>query len=416
MKTRGSTELFIPNEHAPLPTHEQLIDLGVRDLTKPVEQESGGDFQVFTQSYTMEDGWTYDTVSTVLPVNKRLTNISGHMTSGWFTGEKGFNQRRYELLTELGTEWTFVSVPTNIDRLWGDMEANARNQARIGRAAAIIFNRHPYLFLEDGFSRGAIVGESSMALSPEVGADVVFGFNTEPCQIHGVEAIKDIENFHEDPTLANMGRIATKVIHTAKKVFGGEAAPLRTMYDEAIQLIKDGELPDKVVGHLLRKFTPDSLGIPYEILKKYPSSGDISPRRLARQVLEGYSLMDGSYGKLLDKGLRPHQFQIITGFNGDELSRFEQIETYHSRDRFPYTIVNHMDDGRHLSGLVEHEIQAWIEQWEVVIDLIADMGSRIDDLSGPDRSAELHAKAAAAHPAFMQPGQLISIPRRSTAA
>lgn len=429
MLLRRSKDRFDPLEYATPLTTDEMIDFGVKDYSAPTRIRSIDGVHFVKNSFEMADGWKYDTVSTVLSPEQLVTTVAGTMTGGWFTGEYGFNKRRMASLGKAGSEWTFVSVPTNRDRGWGDMKANAYNQARIGRSMARILGRHslkgpdgmplgrhPSLSLVDGLSRAGMHGEAVTGVSPEVGADVLFAYYTVACRINGVEEVDDIADIFRALTPQNLARTAMRgeipqelmLAHILKTVanaggaineaLGKEFAPFKEFVTTPLEKIRSGESLMDAIGDTIGKFHPSSIAIPYTIMSRYPASIDL--RRLDRQILEAYTLTNGTYGDMAEK-VSPYQFQVHSGFLPDGLSRFEEIVAAHDPKTHPHTITEAVENGSHATVVIEEKNKAWKNRMSTVIRVIGKIGTeQLESMTPIERWETLHTMAAAENEFF----------------
>lgn len=427
MLFKRSSERFNPLEHSTPLTEEDMVNFGVNNYSSPKTIGDIDNVYFVKNSFQMQDGWNYDAISTVLPPDKLVTPVSGTMTGGWFTGmgvikdRHGFNARRMATLGKLGEEWTFVSVPTNHDRGWGDMEANARNQARIGRAMARMLGRHslsdntslgrdPDLFTVDGLSRGAMHGESVAGVAPELGAAILFAYYTVACRINGVQEVEYIADVVRQLTPKKLAQIAMRgeipdeltlahIIKTARRAgsaigetFGNELKPFAELLTEPLSRIRRGESLKDAIGDTMGKFHPNSIVIPYEIISRYPGSIDL--RRIDRQVLEAYTLTDGTYGELAEK-VSPDQFQVHTGFSNDGLSHFEEVVARHDPTTHRHTIIEAVEGGNHVTSIIEEKNQEWKKRWTTVIEVLGEIGvEKLKEMSRTEQWETLHAQAA----------------------
>lgn len=417
MKLGRSSERFDPLEHSVPLTEEQMVDFGIDDYTAPKVVSNIDGVYVVKNKFRMRDGWDYKVASTVLPPDKRVTPVSMNMTGGWFTDyDNGFNLRRAVTLAKLGMEGSSISVPLNSERGWGDLEANAYNQARIGRAMAVILGRHPELFTVDGLSRGAMHGEAVTGISPEIGADVLFAYYTVACRINGVKEVQDITDIVRHLAPKNLAQIAMRgeipdeltlahIIKTGRRAgkaigeaFGNELSPFKELVTSPLEKMKSGSSLNEAIGDTIAKFHPKSIVIPYEILSRYPNSLDL--RHLHRQVLEAYTLTNGTYGKLAEK-VSPDQFQVHSGFTKDGLSHFEEVVAAHKPKTHPHTIIEAIEGGNHITSIIEDKNRAWRSRWGTVISVLGEIGiEKLEELTPSERSEELHALAAAKDPFF----------------
>jgi hypothetical protein len=402
---------FNPLDRMETLTEEKMQEYGIAAISEAKYAGEIDGVHFIKQTYTMtEGGWTYDTVSSVLTDDQRLTDVSGTMTGGWFTGEYGFNRRRLAALGKLGMEWTFVSVPTNLEKGWGDMEVNAKSQVRIGMAHAAMMGLNTEIFVGDGLSRGAIHNEAVMGVAQELGALYVFGHNTVACRINAVEEVEALAELLDHANPINLGRAALRgdlseslnivnvphIVGTFKRAkkaigeaVGGELRPLKRFFRAADEMLRNGASIDEVVTEMISKFHPDSIAIPWKIISRYPGSGDI--KRLWRQALEAYDLTNGSYGELASKA-SSSQFRVHVGSRGDGLSLFEDIEeTYADEETFNNTIIEVIDEdksdddkGAHLSSILEKQHQQWKGDWATIVEALVAIAPLIEAYSCRD--------------------------------
>ncbi len=420
MKRFRSGENFNPLDHATPLTQDQMNQFGIADYTRPKPAGNVDGIPLMKQSFTMQDeGWKYDTVSTVLSKNQRVTDVSNTMTGGWFTGEYGFNRRRQGTLAKFGIDSTFVSVPTNLEKGWGSMESNAKAQVQIGMAHAAMFGLNQEVFVSDGLSRGAIHSEAVMGVAPELGALYAFGYNTVACRINAAPEVEDLAELLYDMNPINLGRAAIRgdlsqishalnvpriigVARDAKngisEAFGGELQPLKNLVVGPLKMIKEGASIDEAVMAYISKLRPDSAAIPWKILSRYPASGDL--KRFWRQILEAYDLTNGSYGKLAGKA-STNQFRVHVGFLGDGLSKFEEIVAAYDLETHPNTIVEIIDKdkapderGAHLTSIVEGQHQLWKGDWKAMAEALAALTPLIEAYSDRDSRGNRGASTA----------------------
>lgn len=430
MLFKRSAERFDPLEYSRPLTEEQMQDVGVSDYTTPKVKKRVDGIYVVENSFKMADGWDYKAASTVLPPDRIVTPVAVNMTGGWFTDyNDGFNLRRLAAIAKIGMEGTSVSVPTNNNRWWGDLEANAYNQARIHKAMAMMLGRHslkgdggfpvgrlPEFSTVDGLSRGAMHGEAVAGVSPELGTDVLFAYYTVACRINGVEEVEDIAEIVRQFAPKNLARIAMRgeipdelmlahIIKTARKTgkaigetFGNEIAPFKEMIATPLARLREGESLLDAFGDSIGKFHPDSIVVPYQILSRYPNTLDL--KHLHRQIAEAYTLTNGTYGTVAEKN-SPDQFQVHSGFMGDGLSRFEEIIAAHEHGTHPHTIVEALAGGNHVSSIIEREYANWKKRWATVITALGGIGiSELKSMTPSERAEMLHAKSAEMNPFF----------------
>lgn len=430
MRFRRDREQFNPLEHSAPLTEEQMIDFGVEDYTMPKAIKTIDGISIVKNRFKMRDGWDYKVASTVLPPERMVTPVSMNMTGGWFTDyDDGFNLRREVAIAKLGMEGSSISVPLNSDRGWGDLEANAYNQARISRAMAAILGRqslknpdgtpqgrHLDLFTVDGLSRGAMHGEAVTGISPEVGSDVLFAYYTVACRINGVEEVEDIKNILQHLTPKNLAQIAMRgeipdelmLAHIVKKgvragkaigeALGNEFTPIRELISTPINKMRQGASLNEAIGDSIGKFHPNSIVVPYQILRHYPNSLDL--KHIHRQILEAYTLTNGTYGDLAQK-VSPDQFQVHSGFTKDGLSHFEEIMAWHKPATHPHTIIEGIEGGTHITSVIEEKNREWKNRWATVIQVLGEVGIKeLENMTPSERSSELHRRSAAKNPFF----------------
>lgn len=309
------------------------------------------DIRFYRQRYTMNDGTRYNVFSSVVPDEKKRTNISSLETSGWLTSPNGMNRRRQINLGKLGMETTFVGVQQNFWKI-GNFEASAHHQLAIGKSSANEFDRDTELFYMNGISRGAMIGLGATALAWQHGMDIVYNDAIVPCFPDGL-------NLHRD----------------AKEI-PGILTGLRNEINP-IKSIKD---------------------IPLPALQHFPQTADTSG--IFQQIKEVPSLLSGKVGELIDDNMSHEQFQYLTVFSGDMLSQGRRWQDRFDPDKYAQTVVNSTEGGGHISCVTPTSHEGWYGRWDTIIPIVADSADALRTLTPEKRSKVVYELAKAANPIF----------------
>jgi hypothetical protein len=312
----------------------------VRRKTKASLSEKIGKIALYKQEFTMRDGTRYNVASTVLPDDKRVTDIANIETSAWLTRFGGLNKRRQLALGKMGIESTFVSVPQNLLHI-GSIEENAYHQLSIARETAEQFERDPDWVFINGISRGAMTGLAAAAIASRHNMGVMYGDYIVPCFPRGLNPQEDLR-----------------------------------------------ELPDLITNELdpIRSLKQ----IPWKALRHYPHTIDRLPRQLLQQLKEVPTLLSGTVGELIDDSLPPEAFGYITAYEGDIMSQGRRWQEKFHPAMYPNMIVDLQQGGGHLSCATVPCHDGWLDRMKSVSDVVGRYEGVLKALGPSDGPTKLY--------------------------
>ena len=305
--------------------------VGVRPNPKTINTIDFGDKGVkFNQElYTMENDTNYVvTFSELSPkIRKPASDIVSLENSAWFTRFGGYNVRRQLALGQhFGIPSIFVGVQQNNRRV-GDLERTARDTLEIKKHIGERLGHHATALILNGISRGAMIADTTQSIAHEHGLHVVYKDSLVPCQPNGLNIVKSLRD------------------------------------------VKDN-IPSEIQA-------TQSLNLPLSILHKYANTFDGTPRALKQQIIEFPALVNGKLGRLVRAN--PHKdeaFGYSLVYGGDILSRGEEFMDLYKD--YPYTHVDLVHGGGHVSCASESNYQDWKERIDTVAELLHENPSIIE--------------------------------------
>ncbi|USN96171.1 MAG: hypothetical protein H6797_03775 [Candidatus Nomurabacteria bacterium] len=297
------------------------------DNPKSIKQDTYQDNTYRTERYTMHDGTNY--LVTHSELGRRAVRDSSDImsleTSAWFTKFGGFNERRQRALAEhFGIPSVFIGVQQNAEKI-GDIKQHARNMLAIHAHVAIRLGNDPENVILNGVSRGAMSADTAQAIAHEHDTKVIFNDSLVPCMPHGV---------------------------SIPKFLGG---------------IKD-TMPSEFTA-------VRSLRLPASILLHYRNTVDASLFGLFQQLKETPTLMAGQLGRAVRSNPDKESFfGYQTVYEGDTLSQGERFMKLY-KDH-PYTKVDLIPKGGHLSCISSEAYFAWKDRMETITNILHEDPSR----------------------------------------
>ena len=291
------------------------------DNPKSVNTDEHKNNKYRTELYTMADGINYLVTHAELGQHaiRDASNVMSLETSAWFTKFGGFNQRRQQALAEhYGIPSVFIGVQQNVNRI-GNLRQHAKNMLAVHAHVALRLGNDPNNMILNGVSRGAMSANTAQAIAHEYDSHVIYNDSIVPCMPHGV---------------------------SVKRFFGGLGETLPNEYD-AIR----------------------SLKLPLSILKHYRNTFDGSLKGLFQQLKETPTLMSGQLGRAVNQNPDKESFfGHQTVYAGDILSQGERfVKLYKDH---PYTSVNLIPKGGHMSCISNEAYYSWRERMETVSSLL----------------------------------------------